>query len=65
MSVTFRERRKGTLSVDNGIPMSGVATHGATALDTDGYLWIGNDTSYSTWAAQVFLLLFAVSYGMI
>lgn len=37
----YRDKRKGTLSVDGSISVSKVANQGATQLDTDGYLWLG------------------------
>ena len=37
-----RDRRKGSLSVDDEDAVTGVSTDGATQLDTDGRIWIGN-----------------------
>ena len=36
-----REKRKGTLTIDKGDPITDVSEQGATQLDTDGYLWLG------------------------
>lgn len=36
-----REKRVGTLKVDNENPISGISLEGASQLDTDGVLWIG------------------------
>ncbi|KAK2184807.1 hypothetical protein NP493_252g05062 [Ridgeia piscesae] len=40
-----RDKRKGSLSIDGGVPVSKVANQGATQLDTDGYLWLGGSRS--------------------
>ncbi|XP_064610786.1 agrin-like isoform X2 [Liolophura sinensis] len=36
-----REKRVGTLTVDDENPISGISLEGASQLDTDGVLWIG------------------------
>ena len=41
MSIIHREKRKGTLTIDSGEPITDVSEQGATQLDTDGYLWLG------------------------
>ncbi|MRA75894.1 hypothetical protein GH890_31095, partial [Bacillus thuringiensis] len=40
-----RDKRKGSLSIDGGVPVSKVANQGATQLDTDGYPWLGGSRS--------------------
>ena len=42
--VAHREKRKGTLLVDGGVPTTDVSVQGATQLDTDGHLWLGQYT---------------------
>ena len=39
--VFTRDKRKGTLEIDGGVPVSSVSLEGATQLDTDGNLWLG------------------------
>ncbi len=39
-----REKRKGTLTIDDGDPITDVSEQGATQLDTDGHLWLGKGT---------------------
>ncbi len=41
MFSSHREKRKGTLTIDDGYPITDVSEQGATQLDTDGYLWLG------------------------
>lgn len=40
-SPTCREQREGSLQVGNEAPVTGSSPLGATQLDTDGTLWLG------------------------
>lgn len=39
--LSLREQREGSLQVGNEAPVTGFSPLGATQLDTDGTLWLG------------------------
>jgi hypothetical protein len=39
----MRKRRVGVLQVDKNRPVKGKSAKGSQVLNTDGYLWIGNE----------------------
>lgn len=41
LPISFRDKRKGSLQVDDEEPISHKSSDGANQLDTNGDLWIG------------------------
>ena len=65
-SDSFRDKRKGSLSIDGGVPVSKVANQGATQLDTDGYLWLGRSSCGSPYVIhETLVTLLKMSFEFI